>query len=101
MSDGSNSPITQLLAAVSQGGPNAVKQLYDVIYPELLAIAHAQLRGERPGRDLQTTILVHEAYFRLAGDDLVAWENRRHFFGAAGNAMRRTPCSWASSRHLR
>jgi RNA polymerase sigma factor (TIGR02999 family) len=31
---------------------------------------------------------VHEAYLRLVGPDQ-AWEGRRHFFGAAAEAMRR------------
>jgi RNA polymerase sigma factor (TIGR02999 family) len=33
--------------------------------------------------------LVHEAYLRLFGDREPLWENRRHFFGAAAEAMRR------------
>jgi RNA polymerase sigma factor (TIGR02999 family) len=98
MSNGSDNPITQLLAAVSRGDPAAEKKLYDIVYPELRVIAHGQLRTERPGRDLQTTILVHEAYFRLAGDDPAAWENRRYFFGAAANAMREVRADYARKR---
>jgi RNA polymerase sigma factor (TIGR02999 family) len=33
--------------------------------------------------------LVHEAYLRLLGDRERSWENRRHFFAAAAEAMRR------------
>jgi RNA polymerase sigma factor (TIGR02999 family) len=98
MSDGSDSPITQLLAAVSRGDPGAEERLYEIVYPEFRTIAHGQLRNERRGHDLQTTILVHEAYFRLAGDDPAAWENRRHFFGAAGNAMRQVRADYARKR---
>jgi RNA polymerase sigma factor (TIGR02999 family) len=36
----------------------------------------------------QPTALVNEAYLRLVGND-GDWENRRHFFGAASEAMRR------------
>jgi RNA polymerase sigma factor (TIGR02999 family) len=32
---------------------------------------------------------VHEAFLRLGGRGEVAWQNRRHFFGAAAEAMRR------------
>jgi RNA polymerase sigma factor (TIGR02999 family) len=45
----------------------------------------------REGRrgDLQTTVLVQEAYLRLMGGDGAAVPaNRRHFFAAAANAMR-------------
>lgn len=89
MSNGSDNPITQLLATVSRGEPAAKGRLWEMVYGELRDLAHRQLRGERPGRDLQTTILVHEAYFRLVGDDDLQWANRRHFFAAAAQAMRR------------
>jgi RNA polymerase sigma factor (TIGR02999 family) len=98
MSSVSDNPITQLLAGVSRGDVGAQERLYEIIYPELLAEAHRQLRNERRGPDLQTTILVHDAYFRLAGDDATAWENRRHFFGAAGNAMRQVRADYARKR---
>jgi len=32
--------------------------------------------------------LVHDAYLRLVGSDDPGWQGRRHFFGAAANAMR-------------
>ncbi len=46
------------------------------------------MAGERPGRTLQTTGLVNEAYLRLVGNNNVRWNNRRHFFAAAAKAMR-------------
>jgi len=46
--------------------------------------------GEKPGQTLQATALVHEAYLRLVGADMVqSWDSRRHFFAAAAEAMRR------------
>jgi RNA polymerase sigma factor (TIGR02999 family) len=47
------------------------------------------LAHERPGQTLQATALVHEAYLRLLGGEAPSWENRRHFFAAAAEAMRR------------
>ncbi len=48
------------------------------------------LAQERPGQTLQPTALVHEAYLRLVGDsDDARWNNRRHFFMATAEAMRR------------
>src|SRR5581483_11699230 len=38
---------------------------------------------------LQATALVHEAYLRLLGGEDPSWQNRRHFFAAAAEAMRR------------
>jgi len=44
---------------------------------------------ERAGHTLDATALVHEAYLRLAGGAGAAFANRRHFFAAAVQAMRR------------
>ena len=41
----------------------------------------------KPGQTLQATALVHEAYLRLGSD--LHFDNRRHFFSAAAEAMRR------------
>jgi RNA polymerase sigma factor (TIGR02999 family) len=62
-------------------------QLFPKLYQELHDLAHAKLRRESPGHTLQTTALVHEVYMRLGVDS--GWENPRHFFGAAAEAMRR------------
>ena len=53
-------------------------------------LAAQKLAQEKPGQTLEATALVHEAYLRLvgAGDD-PHWDNRRHFFAAAAEAMRR------------
>ena len=60
-------------------------------------LAAQKLAHEKPGQTLDPTALVHEAYLRLVenGDDGSpsasdrVWANRRHFFGAAAEAMRR------------
>jgi RNA polymerase sigma factor (TIGR02999 family) len=41
-----------------------------------------------PGQTLTPTALVHEAYLHLVGNQDPGWEGRRHFFGAAAQAMR-------------
>jgi RNA polymerase sigma factor (TIGR02999 family) len=60
-----------------------------LVYDELRRLAAWRLAHERPGQTLQATALVHEAYLRLAGHDEARWQGRRHFFGAAAEAMRR------------
>ena len=89
MSDPSGRDITQVLAAIAAGEPNAAGALLPLVYDELRRVAAAQLARERPGQTLQATALVHEAYLRLIGDDETSWANRRHFFAAASEAMRR------------
>ena len=47
------------------------------------------MRRESDEVTLQATVLVHEAYLRLIDQDRVQWRNRAHFFGVAGQLMRR------------
>ena len=82
------SQITDVIDAVASGEQGASERLLPLVYDELRKLAAARMRRERPGQTLQPTDLVHEAYLRLVGDD-VQWENRRHFFAAAAESMRR------------
>jgi RNA polymerase sigma factor (TIGR02999 family) len=52
---------------------------------------------ERPGHTLQTTAVVHEAYFRLIDQKHVQWQNRAHFFAIAARMMRRILITHAQS----
>ena len=87
--------VTRLLSALDQGDPLAAQQLLPLIYDELHRVAAQLMAREKPGQTLQATALVHEAYLRLAvGSNAPAanephWDNRRHFFAAAAEAMRR------------
>jgi RNA polymerase sigma factor (TIGR02999 family) len=79
--------VTDILSAIEQGDPHAAEQLLPLVYDELRKLAAARLSQEKPGQTLQATALVHEAYLRLVNDQ--HFENRRHFFAAAAEAMRR------------
>jgi RNA polymerase sigma factor (TIGR02999 family) len=81
------SEITRILSAIEQGDPHAAAQLLPLVYDELRKLAAQKLAHEKPGQTLEATALVHEAYLRLVGDQQFA--NRRHFFAAAAQAMRR------------
>jgi RNA polymerase sigma factor (TIGR02999 family) len=83
------SDLTLILNAAQQGDPKAAEELLPLIYDELRRLAAWRLANERPGQTLQATALVHEAYLRLVGNEDARWEGRRHFFGAAAEAMRR------------
>jgi len=80
--------VTQLLAAVRQGDGSAMDRLMTLVYDELRAVAHRQLRRWRPGQTLDTTVLVHEAYLRLVDQAGASWQDRAHFLSVAGVAMR-------------
>ena len=61
--------------------------LIPLVYEELRKIARSQMVLESGPQTLSATALVHEAWLRV-GDE-VRWQSRRHFFGAAAEAMRR------------
>ena len=82
--------VTEILARVEQGDGKAAESLLPLVYHELRQLAALQMAQEMPGQTLQATALVHEAYLRLVKPDSgVKFANRRHFFGAAAQAMRR------------
>lgn len=89
MKDDRADAVTRALAALRDGNPQAGEQLLPLVYDELHALASAQMAREQAGHALQTTALVHEAYLRLVANEDARWENRRHYFGAAAEAMRR------------
>jgi RNA polymerase sigma factor (TIGR02999 family) len=79
--------VTHILSAIEQGDPSAAEQLLPLVYDELRRLAAQRLAQEKPGQTLDATALVHEAYLRLVGEQ--HFDNRRHFFAAAAEAMRR------------
>jgi RNA polymerase sigma factor (TIGR02999 family) len=90
--------ITALLDAAAGGNREAFDRLLPLVYDELKQVARGRLRLERPGHTLDTTALVHEAYFRLVGQTRTAWNGRHHFFAVASEAMRRILVDYAKRR---
>jgi RNA polymerase sigma factor (TIGR02999 family) len=63
-------------------------ELLPVVYAELRRLAAALSGRLPPGQTLQPTALVHEAYMKLVRHQDPGWDSKRHFFGAAAQAMR-------------
>ena len=80
--------VTLLLVEWGKGNPQALEELTPMVYSELRKLAASYLRKERPDHTLEPTALVHEAYLRLVGQEIVNWESRSHFFGVAARLMR-------------
>jgi RNA polymerase sigma-70 factor (ECF subfamily) len=89
MAQAQPSETTQLLRAWASGDQGALDQLTPRVYNELRRIAGHCMQNERPGRTIQTTALVHEAYLRLIDVDNVDWQHRAHFLAVAATMMRR------------
>lgn len=81
--------VTRLLQASENDEPRTAEELLPLIYDELRALARARMAREGVGHTIQATALVHDAYLRLVGEADPGWNGRRHFFGAAAEAMRR------------
>lgn len=73
-------------------------ELLPIIYDQLRLIAHQKLAYERQGHTLNTTALVHEAYFQLSKQDKSHIENKEHFMALAAQAMRRVLVNYARDR---
>jgi RNA polymerase sigma factor (TIGR02999 family) len=69
-----------------------------VVHSELQRLARRYMGRERPGRTLQATALVNEAYLRLVAVNQVRWQNRAHFFAIAARMMRRVLVDAARTR---
>ena len=82
--------ITRLLERWGEEGDRqALDQLMPLVYDDLGRIAGSYLNAERGGHTLQATDLVHEAYLRLAEYREPKFENRKHFYAVAAQAVRR------------
>jgi RNA polymerase sigma-70 factor (ECF subfamily) len=80
--------ITLMLQQFASGDKTALDRLLPHVYSELRKLAGRHLKRERSGHTLQPTALVHEAYFKLLGDDPPDYHSRAHFLGVAARIMR-------------
>lgn len=84
--------VTILLQEIENSGNGANREALDkllpLVYQELRRLAGSFLNREH-AVSIQTTELVHEAYFKLTEQRKVDWQNRGQFFAIAAQAMRR------------
>ncbi len=90
---------TLLLGRVASGDQQAADELLPLVYEQLRAMARVRMSRERAGHTLQATALVHEVYAKMLAPGDGSFENRRHFFFAAAEAMRRILIDHARSRN--
>ena len=79
--------LTLLLRKARSGDNDARQAVLPRVYDQLLACARSKMRNQLEHHTLQPTALVHEAYLRSLGRE-EGFENRRHFFFIAAQAMR-------------
>lgn len=91
--------VTHLLQKLQEGHHEAFNQLFEIVYPELLALAKRQRHRWNGDYTLNTTALVHETYQKLVGASGPEWESRRHFFRVATRAMRHILVNYAERKN--
>jgi RNA polymerase sigma-70 factor (ECF subfamily) len=87
--------VTSMLVAWSGGDSSMEEPLMEALYDDLRRKAAGILRHGSPGRTLQPTALVNEAYLRLVDQKRVRWQNRAHFLAVAARLMRRVLIDYA------
>ncbi len=80
------------------GDEAALHTLLPLVHAELTRIARRHMAGERPGRTMQATALVNEAFLRLVDLKRVNWQNRAHFLAMVARLMRRVLVDAARAR---
>ena len=88
--------LTTLLHAAGAGDAKAADALFRLVYDELRVIARAHRRRWVGNETLNTTVLIHEAYLKLAGRE--SYEDRVHFYATAAKAMRQILVNYAERR---
>lgn len=78
--------VTVLLARARAGDAAAMDATFVAVYEELKRAARLQLRRTRDAVD--TTVLVHEAYLKLAGGVQLVAVDRNHLLALSARAMR-------------
>ncbi len=87
--------ITRLLESAAGGSQSAEAELFRSVYSELHKIARSHRRRWRGNETLSTTVLVNEAYLKLAGDSVADYRDRSHFYATASKAMRQVLMNYA------
>jgi RNA polymerase sigma factor (TIGR02999 family) len=90
--------VTEVLAELRKGAPEAQEELFRLIYGELRRLADSYMRNQPSDHTLQPTALVNEAYLRLMRGADAPWNDRAHFLTAAARAMRSILVDFARRR---
>ncbi|MEO1171866.1 MAG: ECF-type sigma factor [Myxococcota bacterium] len=84
----SDDEFSALLRRVERDDASAWRELMELVYQDLKRVAHAQMNRIAPGQTLSTTVLVHEAFEKLALQAGLEIADRTHFYALCASAMR-------------
>ncbi len=87
-SEPSPPPTVELLVRAGGGDASAANALCERLHGELRLLASAHLGAQRRAVTLQPTVLVNEAWIRMAEREGLSFENRHLFLAFASKVMR-------------
>lgn len=90
--------LEHLVQRWTDGDRGALDGLVELLYDDLRAMAHRQLRAERTSHTLTTTALVHEAYVELARRAGPSWQGRPQLLALLARVMRHVLVDYARVR---
>jgi RNA polymerase sigma factor (TIGR02999 family) len=91
--------ITELMRRVKLGDGAAREALFTALYRDLRRLAHSRLRQNETITLLDTTSLVHDAYFKLLGAEELEFADRGRFLAYAAKVMRSIVVDEVRKRH--
>jgi RNA polymerase sigma factor (TIGR02999 family) len=80
--------ITEAVAALNAGEPEALAALFSTAYPELKRLAHSRLYAANLRNGIATESLLHETFLKLCHVSQLDVPSRKQFFGYASTVMR-------------
>lgn len=93
--------VTLLLKEASKGDRKAMDELFSATYDEFKLLAHKHRARWNGNPTMGTTVLVHEAYQKLVGQNSISLKDRAHFLSVAAKAMRHILVNYAKQQSAR
>ncbi len=103
--------LTDLLNQALAGDASAAERAWSEIYQEVRAVAASAIARERAAspdalsiddaNELSPTLVVNEIFIRLGRSPPLAWDSRRHFFGAVRNTCEQVLVDESRRRNAR
>ena len=85
--------------ALDDGGSDATRELFSLLYSDLHRLAHGRLQRNEPITLLDTTSLVHETFLRVLKSGRVEMSERPHLLAYAAQVMRSIIVDFVRKRH--
>jgi len=80
--------LTMLFAGARAGDDEAVGRIFEILYPDVKALARARLWRSQRLTMMDTTLVVHDCFLRFQSLGQVRLEDKQHFLAYAAKVIR-------------